>query len=191
MKVNFTYPKIGKKVELKNRIYKTIKNIFLFTAFICPILNIFIGGKAWSLIVLWSIWTFYDQFISLDMIEYNAISQVVKLIFNSSVLLIIIDRFLVGGWAIEAVPIVCFSGIVLVGFLLFFDFNRQKHNTLPMILLCLLCIISSIIGLSLWREETRWALAVMGSFALVLLAAYISKFGISFISEFKKYVSTK
>ena len=56
MKINLTYPKIERKVEIRKKIYKLIKNIFLFTAFICPISNIIIGGKAWSLILVWSLW---------------------------------------------------------------------------------------------------------------------------------------
>ncbi len=189
MKIKLNYPKVEKKIEIKKKIFKIIKIIFLFTAFICPVLNIIIGGKAWSLIVVWSLWTFWKQFISRDMVEYNIISQFVKVIFNGSILLILIDVSFGGVWAIEVVPIVCFGGIAIVGTLLFADFERQKHNIMPMLLLCLLCIVAAIVGLLLWKEETRWALGVMGAFAIVLLVSYTSKFGVVFSKEYKKYIS--
>lgn len=191
MKIKLTYPKIEKKIETKKKIFKIIKFVFLFTAFICPILNLIIGGKAWSLIVVWSLWIFWKQFIARDMVEYNLISQIVKVIFNSSILLILIDLSFGGVWAIEVVPIVCFGGITIVGTLLFADFEKQKHNIMPMLLLCVLCIVGAIVGLLLWKDETRWALAVMGAFAFVLLVAYISRFGVVFSKEYKKYISTE
>lgn len=191
MKIKEIYPKIEKKVELKKHLYNAIRFTLMFIGIICFVLNLVIGGKLWSLLVMWSLLLIWRQFISIDMVEYNRMSQIVKLVFNSSILLIIIDRFLISGWAIEVVPLVCFGGITLIGILLFSDFERQKHNTVPVIIICILCIISAIIGLSVWKEETRWALALMGTFASILLFAYISKQGIEFINELKKIFSTK
>lgn len=191
MKIKEIYPRVEKKVELIKHLYSAARFTFIFVSIICLVLNLITGGKLWSLLVIWSLWLMWDQFIAIDMVDYNRMSQIVKLVFNSSILLIIIDRFIVSGWAIEVVPIVCFGGIILIGILLFSDFERQKHNTFPVIIICLLCIISAIIGLSVWKEETRWALALMGTFASILLFAYISKQGIEFINELKKIFSTK
>lgn len=191
MKINEIYPKVEKKVELKKNIYNILRFAFMSTSLLCFVLNLITGGKMWSLLVIWSLWLIWNQFIAIDMIEYNRMSQIVKIVLNSSILLIIIDRFIISGWAIEVVPIVCFCGIILIGILLFSDFDRQKHNTFPVIIICLLCIISAIIGLSVWKEETRWALALMGTFASILLFIYVSKQGIDFINELKKIFSIK
>ena len=191
MKIKEIYPKVEKKLEFQKKIYNFIKHFFISVGLLCLVLNLITGGKLWSLLVIWSMWFFWKQFIDIDMIEFNRMSQVIKFIINSSILLIIIDNFIVSGWAVEVVPIVCFCGIVVIGILLFSDFERQKHNTFPVIMICLLCIISSIIGLSIWKEETRWALAVMGVFAVILLLSYISKQGIEFLNELKKIFSIK
>ncbi len=92
MKIKEIYPNVEKKVEIKKHIYNTIRFTFMFAGFICFILNLITGGKLWSLVVIWSLWLIWNQFISIDMIEYNRMSQIVKLVFNSSILLIIMTQ---------------------------------------------------------------------------------------------------
>jgi hypothetical protein len=47
---------------------------FLFAGFICAVVNLSTGGKAWSIIVIWSMWLVWTQLVSPDMVEYNRIS---------------------------------------------------------------------------------------------------------------------
>lgn len=186
MKVEITYPLRKKQRVQRQDIIRCAKWPFLFSAYICPILNICTGGKAWSVVVLWSLWMAWSFLFSPDLVEYNRISQLIKLITHASILLIMIDVLLAPGWAIEVVPIVCFSGLIVVGTLFFTDLDRQKHNMMPMLLLTVLSIISSIAGLIIWRQESQWALAVMGALAFALLAASFMVLGKDFIRELKK-----
>ncbi len=190
MKINITYPQPTKEKRLTQKMIKILKWPFLFSGYICLVINLVTGGKAWSIIVLWSLWIVWSTVISPTLIEYNRISQVIKLITNSCILLIFIDIFLSPGWAVEVVPIVCFSGLTLVGVLFFSDFERQQQNMFPMLLLIIISIICSIIGLIIWRAESRWALAVMGAFAFALLIGCVFKLGPSFIREVKKRFHT-
>ena len=190
MKIKITYPSVEKRKLKYQKLLSIMRWLFLFAAVICPIVNIVTDGKAWSIIVLMSLYMVWTLVLSPDLVEYNRISQFIKLITCSCVLLTLIDRFLAPGWAIEVVPIVCFAGLVISGMMFFTDIERQKQNMLPMLLLIVFAIVGSIIGLCLWHEESRWALAVMGGSALILLAACIVTLGNDFVRELRRRFHT-
>lgn len=191
MKIKITYPKVSPKIIKHQRLINVMKWPLLITVVICPIINLITGGKAWSLVVLMSIYMAWDLVISRDLVEYNRISQFVKLITLTSLLLIIIDVFLAPGWALEAVPILIFSGLIVTSVLFFTDIERQKQNIFPFLFLILLSIFSSIIGLSFYHEEDSWPLAVMGAVALFLLITLTITLKENIINELKKGFSVK
>ena len=191
MKVNITYPPVTKRKLQRKRVLMIARWPMLFAAFICPVINLVTGGKAWSVIVLMSLYMVWTLGFATDLVEYNRISQFIKLITETCILLILIDVLLAPGWAIEVVPSVCFGGFVVVGILFFTDLRRQKQNMLPMLSMIFLALISSIVGLILWHEESRWALAIMGAFAFALLVACIVILKTEFVRELKRRFHVK
>lgn len=191
MKIKITYPKVSPKIIKHQRLINVMKWPLLIAVVICPIINLITGGKAWSLVVLMSIYMAWDLVISRDLVEYNRISQFVKLITLTSLLLITIDVFLAPGWALEAVPILIFSGLIVTSVLFFTDIERQKQNIFPFLFLILLSIFSSIIGLSFYHEKDSWPLAVMGVVALFLLITLTITLKENIINELKKGFSVK
>ena len=191
MKIKITYPKVSPKIIKHQRLINFMKWPLLIAVVICPIINLITGGKAWSLVVLMSIYMAWDLVISRDLVEYNRISQFVKLITLTSLLLITIDVFLAPGWALEAVPILIFSGLIVTSVLFFTDIERQKQNIFPFLFLILLSIISSIVGLSFYHEKDSWPLTVMGAVALFLLITLSITLKENIIHELKKGFSVK
>ena len=191
MKIKITYPKVSPKIIKHQRLINFMKWPLLIAVVICPIINLITGGKAWSLVVLMSIYIAWDLVISRDLVEYNRISQFVKLITLTSLLLITIDVFLAPGWALEAVPILIFSGLIVTSVLFFTDIERQKQNIFPFLFLILLSISSSIIGLSFYHEKDSWPLTVMGAVALFLLITLSITLKENIINELKKGFSVK
>lgn len=191
MKIKITYPKVSPKIIKHQRLINFMKWPLLIAVVICPIINLITGGKAWSLVVLMSIYIAWDLVISRDLVEYNRISQFVKLITLTSLLLITIDIFLAPGWALEAVPILIFSGLIVTSVLFFTDIERQKQNIFPFLFLILLSIFSSIIGLSFYHEKDSWPLTVMGIVALFLLITLSITLKENIINELKKVFSVK
>lgn len=191
MKIKITYPKVSPKIIKHQRLINFMKWPLLIAVVICPIINLITGGKAWSLVVLMSIYMAWDLVISRDLVEYNRISQFVKLITLTSLLLITIDVFLAPGWALEAVPILIFSGLIVTSVLFFTDIERQKQNIFPFLFLILLSIFSSIIGLSFYHEKDSWPLIVMGAVALFLLITLSITLKENIINELKKGFSVK
>lgn len=191
MKIKITYPKVSPKIIKHQRLINFMKWPLLIAVVICPIINLINGGKAWSLVVLMSIYMTWDLVISRDLVEYNRISQFVKLITLTSLLLITIDVFLASGWALEAVPILIFSGLIVTSVLFFTDIERQKQNIFPFLFLILLSIFSSIVGLSFYHEKDSWPLTVMGAVALFLLITLSITLKENIINELKKGFSVK
>ena len=191
MKIKITYPKVSPKIIKHQRLINLMKWPLLIAVVICPIINLITGGKAWSLVVLMSIYMAWDLAISRDLVEYNRISQFVKLITLTSLLLITIDVFLAPGWALEAVPILIFSGLIVTSVLFFTDIERQKQNIFPFLFLILLSIFSSIICLSFYHEKDSWPLTVMGVVALFLLITLTITLKENIINELKKGFSVK
>lgn len=191
MKIKITYPKVSPKIIKHQRLINFMKWPLLIAVVICPIINLITGGKSWSLVVLMSIYMAWDLVISRDLVEYNRISQFVKLITLTSLLLIIIDIFLAPGWALEAVPILIFSGLIVTSVLFFTDIEKQKQNIFPFLFLILLSIFSSIIGLSFYHEKDSWPLTVMGIVALFLLITLSITLKENIINELKKGFSVK
>lgn len=191
MKIKITYPKVSPKIIKHQRLINFMKWPLLITVVICPIINLITGGKAWSLVVLMSIYMAWNLVISRDLVEYNRISQFVKLITLTSLLLITIDVFLAPGWALEAVPILIFSGLIVTSVLFFTDIEKQKQNIFPFLFLILLSIFSSIIGLSFYHEKDSWPLTVMGIVALFLLVTLSITLKENIINELKKGFSVK
>ena len=191
MKIKITYPKVSPKIIKHQRLINFMKWPLLIAVVICPIINLITGGKAWSLVVLMSIYMAWDLVISRDLVEYNRISQFVKLITLTSLLLITIDVFLAPGWALEAVPILIVSGLIVTSVLFLTDIERQKQNIFPFLFLILLSIFSSIIGLSFYHEKDSWPLTVMGAVALFLLITLSITLKENIINELKKGFSVK
>lgn len=191
MKIKITYPKVSPKIIKHQRLINFMKWPLLIAVVICPIINLITGGKAWSLVVLMSIYMAWDLVISRDLVEYNRISQFVKLITLTSLLLITIDIFLAPGLALDAVPILIFSGLIVTSVLFFTDIERQKQNIFPFLFLILLSIFSSIIGLSFYHEKDSWPLTVMGVVALFLLITLSITLKENIINELKKGFSVK
>lgn len=191
MKIKITYPKVSPKIIKHQRLINFMKWPLLIAVVICPIINLITGGKAWSLVVLMSIYMAWDLGISRDLVEYNRISQFVKLITLTSLLLITIDVFLAPGLALDAVPILIFSGLIVTSVLFFTDIEKQKQNIFPFLFLILLSIFSSIIGLSFYHEKDSWPLTVMGIVALFLLITLSITLKENIINELKKGFSVK
>ena len=191
MKIDITYPKPSRQKLMQKKLIAVLRWPFLFAALICTVMNLVTGGRAWSVIVVWSLLFVWNTLIAPDLVEYNRISQLIKVIVYSGILLILIDVLLSPGWAVEAVPIVCFSGLAAAGILFFTDIERQKQNMLPMLLLIAVSLLSAIVGLFVWRKESIWAMAVMGVFAFSLLVGCIFVLGPDFIRELRKRFHTR
>ncbi len=192
MDVKKIYPAVDKHKLFRQTLMLYSQWIFLMAGLASVLVNLALGGKAWSVIVIWSLWLVWAQLISPDMVEYNRLSQTVKFIKNTCILLGLIDIFLYSGWSVNVIAIVSFSSIILFGILFLTDFRRQKHNMYPMLSFAVISLLISILGLIRPQNpETYWPLVVMGtlSFSLLLVCVILLRKG--FWTELIKRFSLK
>ncbi len=188
MKIEHTYPTLPKQNRIFLKIRNVMKYVFFIAALICLMVNFFTKGKAWSLVAVWSIWMVWNLIFSPDIIELNLISQTVKLLFFTCVLLILIDVFLSSGWAIFVVPIVAFSGLIMTAIFFFIDINSQIQNSMPMVWL-IVASLGAVIYFYFRSPSINWPLIVLGGVALSMLLVCIF-FHEAFMLELKKRFHT-
>ena len=191
MKVEITYPHVGKRKHQRQDVIYGARWMFWLSAVICATVNILTGGPAWTFIFLWTLWAAWSFVIAPDLVEYNRLSFCIRAIIGASVLLIILDALFSTRLTIRVVPIVCFSGLVLSGFLLFTDLNQQKQNMMPLLTQIAVCLAFSIGGMIAWQGEKEWALMTTAAVACGLLVLCFVILRSDFIREIKKRFHVK
>lgn len=191
MKVEITYPPVSRRKFQRKKLLEIVRWPCLAAAVACPAVNLITGGRAWSVVALMALYMLWTLVLSPSLVEYNRISQVIRLIACSCILLGLIDWLLAPGWVLTVIPIVCFGGLAVAGTLFYTDLERQKRNMGPMLFLILASIAGSALGLTLWREAWRWTLWVMGALAVALLIACAATLGSDFRRELKRRFHVK
>ena len=92
------------------------------------IVNICVGGKAWSAIVVAGEIALWKLVFALDLVEYNRISQFIKATIYSCIILALIHFLIVPFWALGIISILVYAALIVSGILFLTDIKRQKQN---------------------------------------------------------------
>jgi hypothetical protein len=190
LQIKITYPKPQKKKSHRGLVIEIGRNLFLLAAVLCAAINIWAGGKAWSVIVIWALYMAWSLLVHPDMIEYNRISQFTKAIVQSCIMLVLIDVFITSGWAANVVSIICFGSLIAVCLLLYTDFERQRHNLLPIILFSILSLIVTAVLVIISKGKVSWQVLVTFVLSFAVLAVCVKTMGWNIKSELKKMFHT-
>ena len=190
MQIKITYPKPQKKKSHRGLVIEIRRNLFLLAAVLCAAINIWAGGKAWSVIVIWALYMAWSLLVHPAMIEYNRISQFTKAIVQSCIMLVLIDVFITSGWAANVVSIICFGSLIAVCLLLYTDFERQRHNLLPIILFSILSLIVTAVLVIISKGKVSWQVLVTFVLSFAVLAVCVKTMGWNIKSELKKMFHT-
>lgn len=190
MEIEYIYPPQKKQKRAWKKIMKAMKWLSIATAYACPIINLCVGGKAWSVVVLWSLWFLWSSLLEPSLVEYNRISQTAKALLNTCILLILIDTIFSSGWGAFVIPIVSFGTLVIIGVLFLSDLSKQKQNMMPMVWLILASFVAIIASLIGWPQMS-WPMIVLGATALALLIVCIVVLRQDLLLELKKRFHTK
>lgn len=185
MDFEIIYPKIKKTSLAMLRVRYIFGLIFLAAAAVCPIVNIVLHGPAWSVIVLWALYMVWTLVLKAPLVERNLISQGVRLLIMTGILLILIDRLIYPGWAAFVVPTVAFAALIVLAILFFVNVSKQRHNVMPLVLVTLAAGIGAVIAMFLF-SEISWPLIVLASTAAVLFIATVLILRTRLISEIIK-----
>ena len=189
MEIERIYPLRAKRMLQRKELIHCMKWPFWATASICTLVNLIVGGPAWSVIVIWSLWMVWSNLISPSLIELNRISLLIKLTAHVCILLGVINFLLAPGFAVVVVPIVCSAGLLLTGMLFFFNIGSQRLNVMPLLMLDGVSLIGAIAGIIYYSSGRYAALLIMGILAAAIMLAFIYVLRASFVHGVKKYFS--
>ena len=71
MKLNNIYPVPNRQSNFYHKFRFIMRIIFTVASLACIIVNIAVGGKAWSIIVVWSIISLWRLLFSLRIVEFT------------------------------------------------------------------------------------------------------------------------
>lgn len=183
MDIKIIYPHIENRAIKRKKLINVLEVPILLAAVICPIINIVLGGKAWSIIVLTALYIVHTLVLSPDLVEYNRISQFIKFIICLCVLLVLIDLFVYPYPAILATSVICCCGLIVSAALFITDLKRQKKNIFPMLLFLLFSVIRAAAGIIMTDGEVRASFFFMEILSITLLIIFAIILGKFFIRE--------
>lgn len=187
MHVKNTYPKITKVSRNRKRMLNIVRWPFLAVSVAAPIVNLWIGGPLWCIIVILALVVIWKMVLSPDLVEFNRISQSIKVTVWSSILIAAVDLLFVNNhFALFVIPIVCFAGLTNCIVLFFTDLEIQKHNMLPLINFIFVSIIGSSIALYFYHDQENWPLIVLFGLSVLSLLSLIIVLGQDFKIEMQR-----
>ena len=191
MIIRNTYPPAPKKKIRRAEIIKAARWPFFLAAVCCILLDLKSGHLSWSLIVAAALYTVWTMVVSPDLVEVNAISIMIKTAAWVCVILFAIQKAVSWEGAWDVVSIICSSSMI-VSFVLFVsDFSNQRHNTLPMMVLCLVTLSFSVPSFIGRDGAGKWFYGVSGIIAAAVFIASLIILGGSFFRELGKRFHTK
>ena len=186
MHVKQTYPSVKRGSKNRRQMLVVLRWPFLTVAAACLIVNAAIAGPFWGIIAVLVLYIVWRLILSPDLVEYNRMSQSIKIVAWVSILLALIDILLVHSFALFVIPIVCFSGLVVSIVLFFTDLKRQTHNMLPLILFEVVSMIGSGIVLCVWKDPNNWPYIVLLSISALGFLAKVIVLGRDFKIELER-----
>jgi len=143
-------PKIIYPIPIRqNHIYRYLRNtcriLFILSSIICLIINYLTKGKAWSLIVVWSLIMTWFTFFSLNLVEFSFYNHLIRLLISTIILLGLIDYFLAPGFAEIVIPIVIFVMLLVMMIIFYITYDKKEKHIMPIFILGFLSIISFLL----------------------------------------------
>ena len=187
MHIKNTYPKVTKVSRDRKRMLNIVRWPFLGISVAAPIVNLCIGGPLWCIIVILTLLIVWKMILSPDLVEFNRISQSIKVTVWTCIMIAAVDLFFVNNlFAIFVIPIVCSAGLANCIVLFFTDLETQKHNMLPLINFIFVSIIASVITLLVYHGIQNWPLIVLFCLSVLSLLSLIIVLGQDFKIEMKR-----
>ncbi len=167
-KIIYPIPKRQSSLYLKLR--NIFRIVFLIASIVCVAVNIITADKAWSVVVLWSLYGLWQFAFSFKLVEFSFYSLFIRVIIFCAVLLVLIDKFLISGWASLVVPIVLFSGLLIMFIYYLVTYNKKERHLMSIFVLGLLSIIQIPFYNHTWPIENWLAFAFqIGIFVLFII----------------------
>ncbi|MEG0269161.1 MAG: DUF6320 domain-containing protein [Clostridia bacterium] len=185
MDVHIIYPDVCKESFWKRNRAEINRLGFLYLSIVCVVINLCVGGMAWSLIVVGGLVVFYVAFLYRPLVEHTLIKKLSDVGIAACLYLFVLDGVIGGEWAHFVVPVVFFGLLTAIGSLYLIFFQKQKRNFLPLFELVLGGLISVLCGL-VGLVKMEWPQFVVGAVSLALIVLGVSIYAKPMRLEFQK-----
>ena len=180
------YPKIHKKVNKYLLIRNIILIVFIVSFITALTVNLIVGGKLWSLYVLFGELIFYYAFLDKPLIDNQLLRRLSILLGIVIAYLYTIDKINNTEWSYIVINILAFCLLLLQLVFFFTNYSYHKNKiiiifftSLASCIFCLLAIVSVI--------PINWAVIVTGSIGLFNLIFLFTIYYKVTVLEIKKY----
>lgn len=167
---DITYPVYRKASSRRKRLrFWSILSLVVLTA-ATVIVNISIGGRAWSLYAVAGAIVHYQAFYARKQVESSLIRKFVSIVISVCVLMVVVQVLSPAEVASVQmiIPIILWGALIIVALLYFTDFQSQKSHLTPILLT--ICISFVCIGTGLWIFNViKWPSIVLMSISTVIV----------------------
>ena len=173
MNPKIIYPIPKNQSLFYRRLRYIVRILFISAGFICAVINLIFKGKAWSVVVIWSLFIIWESLFSLRLVEFSGFSHAVRILIYIIILLGLIDHFLVPGWSMRVIPIVFFGLFLIMVILYFAIYSRKDRHLMSITSLGLLAVLSIPYSLHSWPITDWLAFSFMCATSVLFLVMVI------------------
>lgn len=169
---------------------RVLKMFTFMGLLVCPIVNYYTGGKAWSVIADVSMIFFWIEFLSPDILENNAMRQVFRIGTFAIILNTLIGLLLSPGWLGFVLPIIGFSILITSVILFLSNLERHRNCIMPLLLETLMALIGFFVA-NAFEETLNWPIITLGALSLTIAVLGLIVFHNDIWIELKKRLHIK
>ena len=169
---------------------KVLKMLTFMGIIICPVVNYYTGGKAWSVIADVSMIFFWMEFLSPDILENNAMRQVFRVGTFAIVINTLIGLLLSPGWLGFVLPIIGFSTLILSVVLFLSNLERHRNCIMPLLLETLMAMVGFLVA-NFTEEKLNWPIITLGALSFTIAVLGLIVFHNDIWTELKKRLHIK
>lgn len=153
------------------------------------IVNICVGGRAWSLYAVIGAYIHYQTFLSFLQVEASIIKKFLSVTVSTCLLLAMIQVISYPGMsAIQSViPIILYAALIVSGVVYFSDFRSQKSHIIPILFIISLSLGLMVASFTIFRV-IKWPTIVLASISLAIILVSLIFFRKPIYSEIKKKI---
>lgn len=169
---------------------KVLKMLTFMGLLVCPVVNYYTGGKAWSVIADVAMIFFWIEFLSPDILENNAMRQVFRVGTFAIILNTLVGVLLSPGWLGFVLPIIGFSTLIISVVLFLSNLERHRNCIMPLLLETLMAIIGFLVANAL-EETLNWPIITLGALSFTIAILGLIVFHNDIWNELKKRLHIK
>ena len=185
-----SYSKIRKGNLFMYHLRQILRWLFILGIIVCPIVNYYTKGPAWSVIVIVSIIFAWKNLLSPNVLEITSIGLVFRCGSFAIILTSLIGLLLSPVWLGFILPILGFSTLALSGILFFSKLEKHRNNIMPLIWEIIIALFAFLV-LFLITDKLNWPTITMGSLAFIMAITGLIGFHKDIWRELKKRLHTK